>query len=483
MELLKGNKKIFISVGILVGVLVVGTAYLGYQVNSDKIAKNVIVAGVDVGKMTKSEALNKLKSNEKLKNMILSYKGKKWDVSRDDINLDIDFNKTAEDALKFNKSKGFFSNMIITLKADFGSKSTVPLSMTYDKVKLKSKLENIKKDFDSPVKDATLEFKNEKTVIIADEAGKSLNIKSSLDNIDKNLKKDKFNINLVVDLKEAKLKKDDLKGIDTMLASFSTGFGGMPGRDYNIVKSALDTSGVILKPGEEFSFNALTGDKSIANGYKYAPVIESGKLVMGVGGGVCQTSSTIFNTALLSGMEITTRRNHSIPSDYVKLGRDATITDGKSGQDFKFKNPYKNAVYIKNYSTGNKIVSQIYGSKEDKQNIDITTQMTSSYGGGSKVIKDASLPAGKKVIEKYSRPGYGVITYRIYKDGSGKTTKTEKVATSSYPSQVGIVRVGAAPAKPVAKPVAKPATTGVKKPATQAPATNVQTGTSTVAKQ
>ena len=70
---------------------------------------------------------------------------------------------------------------------------------------------------------------------------------------------------------------------------------------------------------------------------------------MGIGGGVCQTSSTIFNAALLSGMEITTRRSHTIPSDYVNMGRDATVFDGNPGQDLKFKNPFKHNVYIKNY--------------------------------------------------------------------------------------------------------------------------------------
>lgn len=456
MSFLKTNAKIIVPVGILVGVLAIGSGVLGYQINSDKIANNVIVADVDLSKLTKEQATIKLNKNEKFKKIILKHRKLKWDVDPGSLNLKIDFDKTVEDAYMVNRNGSIFSNMYKTMKADFGSKSIIPLVMTYDKDKLNKKLIDIKAELDSPVKNATMEYKDEKTVVVPDEPGRTMNVLDSAKKVDTSLKKDKFTIDLAVKLKEAKFKAVDLKGIDSLLASYSTSFGGMQGRDYNIKKSAEDSGGIVLKPGDEFSFNGLTGDKTIANGYKYAPVIESGKLVLGCGGGVCQTSSTIFNTALLSGMEITNRRNHTIPSDYVSLGRDATVYDGNPGQDFKFKNPFKNNIYLKNFVYEGKIYSQIYGSKKDMQNIEISTQMLGSRGAGSKTIQDPTLPAGRKVIEKYSRPGYTVVTYRIYKDKSGKTIKTEKIGISSYPAQMGIVRVGSKPAAP--KPKAVPST-------------------------
>lgn len=88
-------------------------------------------------------------------------------------------------------------------------------------------------------------------------------------------------------------------------------------------------------PGEEFSYNKLTGPSNKANGYKDAPVIVYGKLEQSAGGGVCQTSSTVYNAALLSGMEITQVTNHSSASTYVPKGRDATVSDG--GLNLKFK--------------------------------------------------------------------------------------------------------------------------------------------------
>lgn len=452
MSFLKKNAKIVIPIGVILGILIIGTSVLGYKISTDKITKNVYVAGINLQNLTKSQAITKLEKSNKFKNITLSHKDMKWEVSPSDLEMNIDFTKTVEEAYNSNRSGNFFSNIISTLKSEFGSKTNISLSTTYNDSKLDKKLVAIKSELDAPVKNATMSYKDEKVTMIPDEAGREMNVEQSKKKIDEFIKKDNFQVDLVVKLEQAKFKADDLKGIDTLLGGFSTNYGGMPGRDYNIKKSAEDSSGIILKPGEEFSFNGITGDKTIKNGYKYAPVIESGKLTMGVGGGVCQTSSTIFNAALLSGMEITTRRNHTIPSDYVALGRDATVYDGNPGQDFKFKNPFKHNVYIKNFVSNGKMISQIFGSKTDYQNIDVTTQMLGSTGAGTKTIQDPTLPAGKKVVEKYASPGYTVATYRIYKDDKGNTTKTEKIGISSYPAKMGIVRVGA---KPVAKTPSK----------------------------
>lgn len=450
MSFLSENKKTIIPVGVVIAVLAIGTGILSAQVSSDKIAKNVSIAGVNLGGKTKAEALKALDSQSKFKNINLKHAKKYWTVSVDDIDLNIDFSKTVDKAYRVNRDGGFFSNSMSMLRSDFGKKTRVPLEMDYSDAKLEEKLVEIKGELDSPVKNATLEYKNEKTSVIPEESGREMKVLASKSKIKNELKKDNFDIDLVVKLEEAKFKAADLKGIDTLLGAYSTNYGGVAGRSYNIEKSARDTNGVVLKPGEEFSFNGLTGDKTLARGYKVAPVIESGQLVPGIGGGVCQTSSTIFNAALLAGMEITTRRNHTIPSDYVDLGRDATVADGNPGQDFKFKNPFKHNVYIKNYTLNGKLHSQIYGSKEDFQKIDISTQMLGSFGGGNKTVVDASVPAGKKVVVKYGRPGYSVATYRIFKDEQGNTVKTEKIAISTYPAQVGLIKVG--PAKPAAKP-------------------------------
>ena len=104
-------------------------------------------------------------------------------------------------------------------------------------------------------------------------------------------------------------------------------------------------------PGESFSYNEHTGTRTISNGYKNAPVIVQGVVQEGIGGGVCQVSSTLYNAVLYAGLEIESIKNHSIPSSYVPKGRDATVSGGAI--DFIFKNNLKYPVYIKNSVYGN----------------------------------------------------------------------------------------------------------------------------------
>lgn len=448
MKFFEKNKKIVIPIAVILVVAATSIGILTSQAYSDKIAKNVIVSGINIGGMNKEAAIKELERQDKFKNITLTFQDGKWVIPQSEIDLKINFEKTVDNAFAYNKGNGYFTNIGRTLKADLGNKSEIALSMTYDKNSLEKKLQSIKEELDTPIRNATLNFINDKVEVVKDKPGKDMNVEASLNKIEDNLEKNDFDTELVVKLSKAAFTAKDLEGIDSLLGEYSTTFGGMASRDYNIKKSVVDSSGVLLKPGEEYSFNGITGEKTLSNGYKNAPVIESGKLVLGTGGGVCQTSSTIFNAALLSGMEITSRRNHTIPSDYVDLGRDATVVDGEHGQDFRFKNPFKHSVYVKNYYAGNQIGSQIYGSKEDKQNIKIATEMLGSFGGGNKTVNDPTLPVGKKVVEKYARPGYNVATYRIYKDENGNILKTEKVATSTYPAQTGIVRVGAAAIAP-----------------------------------
>lgn len=128
------------------------------------------------------------------------------------------------------------------------------------------------------------------------------------------------------------------------LSSFHTTFSTGGGRGENIRISTESVNGVVLLPGETISFNTITGPRSKANGYKTATVIVNGKYTDGIGGGVCQTSSTLFNAALLANLEIVERHNHGLRSSYVPAGRDATVADGYL--DLKIKNPYDHPIKI-----------------------------------------------------------------------------------------------------------------------------------------
>ncbi|MGO0913942.1 VanW family protein, partial [Clostridioides difficile] len=317
--------------------------------------------------------------------------------------------------------------------------------------KLKAEMEKIAKEIDVDVKDATLDISGEKVKVIPDSDGLKMDISKSMENFDNQTKKGNYKNELVVKATPAKVKKEQLANIDTNLGTYSTTFKtSQINRSINIKLATDNISNVLLMPGETFSFNKHTGKRSKENGYKSAPVIMEGEMEEDYGGGVCQVSSTLYNSVLYAGLEIVNVKNHTIPSSYVPKGRDATVAD--SGIDFLFKNNLKHPVYIKNYVSGNQIVCNIYGSAEDKQNITISTKLDGVSQTTMKRVNDPTMPKGKEKVDKSGRNAYSVSTYRTFNDANGKKIKTEKIANSYYPKKEGIILVGTMEPKPEEKP-------------------------------
>lgn len=136
---------------------------------------------------------------------------------------------------------------------------------------------------------------------------------------------------------------------------------GQTNRNTNIRLACEAINEYVVQPGAQFSFNTVVGQRTKERGYKEAGVYVNGQVDTGVGGGICQVSSTLFNAALLSNMTITARRAHSLPVSYLPRGRDAAVSWG--GPEFKFKNPYSFPVMICTYFNPNtcEIVISIKG--------------------------------------------------------------------------------------------------------------------------
>ena len=440
------NRKAKIAIGIAV-LLIAGTAgFAAVKISSDKIAPNTVVNGIDLGGMTVEEAEKSITVFEN-ENVYLKYNNKSYDIKLKDINFKYNIEKTAEDAYMVNRSGNIFSNMFGMIQSHFGKENEVNIAMYYNREKADEKIKEISKDIDKDAENATFKINAEKTKLIPEKNGVKVNLDKTKNNMTKQLSKNKFTAKVSVNENIPDITTKDLEGIDTALGTSSTTFKLRDeNRSHNVMIATEAASGVILKPGEEYSFNTVVGKRSSENGYKNAPVIMDGEMKQDLGGGVCQVSSTLYNAVLKSGMEIVTVKNHSIPSSYVGKGRDATVTD--SGTDFVFKNQFDHPVYVQGYINGNTTNFQIVGAKSDKQNIEIETTILSTSPGSTQEVVKSDLPAGKKEVEKPTRTGYVVATYRVYKDKGGKEIKREKVATSTYPKSNGIVYVGSKPEEP-----------------------------------
>lgn len=213
-------------------------------------------------------------------------------------------------------------------------------------------------------------------------------------------------INIPIDITTPKISTEDVNSINTILGQFSTTFNHTTSRGSNINIAGKSTSDQLIMPHDEFSYNKSTGSRTWHNGYKTAKVIIGGKYVNGEGGGVCQVSTTIYNAALISGMDITEVHNHTFASMYAPIGRDAAVSYGYT--DFKFQNPLKHPIYIKNIVNNGVITSKIYGCDEDREKIYITT----------------------KTI--YEKDKIKVNTLRIYLDEEGNKIREELINKNVY---------------------------------------------------
>ena len=211
---------------------------------------------------------------------------------------------------------------------------------------------------------------------------------------------------------------------------------GSANRKTNIKLSAAACNGVVLLPGEVFSYNGTTGSRSASKGYLPAPVYSGGASVDDVGGGICQTSSTIYYAVLHSTLEVVERRNHMYAVGYVPDGMDATVYYGST--DFRFKNNtnYPVKVVTKSYDQGgNRYLSvTLLGTNESGQYAVPNNQITSTVEPTTKYVANDSIPRGTTQVDHKQNPYRGrqaVVTRTIYnKDGSVATT--QKMGTSNY---------------------------------------------------
>jgi len=217
-------------------------------------------------------------------------------------------------------------------------------------------------------------------------------------------------------------------------------------RNTNIKLASSAINGIVIPPSGRFSFNTTVGRRTIQNGYKEAPVFKNGKHDMGVGGGICQVSSTLYNAALFGDLKIVQRHNHSMPVPYLPVGRDATVDYGSL--DLVIENNQATAVAISSELKAGTLTFRILGKKDPALSVKIVSANAQSWDPGLKKIVDPKLPAGKvKVIEKGTR-GHSLLTYRVvYKNGV--EVAREPLGRSYYKGGVRIVAVGAKPASPV----------------------------------
>ncbi|HKE15571.1 MAG TPA: VanW family protein [Kofleriaceae bacterium] len=233
-----------------------------------------------------------------------------------------------------------------------------------------------------------------------------------------------------------------IEDISTVLGHYETKFAiAEQARNDNLKLLASHLDGIVMQPGQEISFNKISGDRTEKEGYKVAHVIEAGEMVDGMAGGACQISTTLHGAAFFAGLDILATTPHSRPSTYVPLGFDSTVV--YPVVDLKLKNPYDFPVAIRYRVARGEAEVEILGKKRPFDKVEFVREVVEQKPFETVTREDATIPVGHMVIDQPGYPGYKINRYRnIYR--KGRVIKKNKWELN-YRPVVEYVRMGINP--------------------------------------
>lgn len=433
--------------------------------SGDRICRGVTIEGIDVGGLTRARCSDKLRDwaiKQAGGNLVLTAMDARVMGLLPDLGIRYEWKQAADRAFAIGR-KGSFIDRVICVLTSKGDGKRIAMPVAVDNRRMAKTIGKIAKRVNRPHKDARLTTVNDRLTVTQDSYGIKVNEKLALGTIVTGLKSGNRIVSLPIEADRPDVTTADAAGMDTLLARFTTPFNpGKRGRTHNLRLAATAIDGVITRPGAEFAYNATVGPRVVERGFREAVIFVRGRMEPGVGGGICQVSSTLYNVVLIAGLNVVERHTHSRTVPYVTAGRDATVAFGL--QDFRFKNPFKTSVGILTHLGVSHLTIDIYGSSADKKNIEIFTgPVRYSPSKTTRTVFDPKLrPGSRKIVDTGSR-GASVTVYRKITAPDGTVT-TEIVSSDRYRPQPVIVGVG-----PARKVAAAPAVEPV-------PASNVVTG-------
>ena len=422
------------------------------QVNyySDKIRSNVYIDGIDVGGMTWDEAFRAVEdANEKIDtdyDLTVTVGNESWHINNERLPIARNTRDIVDQAWAVGRSDVETFRERKEQVSDAYAQSHPAYFFTepsYDHQKLKEtvqgiaayisdncKPENSKiSSFDPNTKQFT--FTEDKPGAKLDADALYARLESVMEDI---LRGGATHLTVRAEAErvEARYTKAELMNRCGMISTFYTDTTKNNNRNTNIELSARAINGKAVQPGEIFSFNDATGERTAAKGYKEAAAISGGQTKDEIGGGVCQTSSTLFNAVARADLEIVERSPHAWPSSYIDKGLDATVN--WPGVDFKFRNNTEFPVFIIAGYSKLRVTVSIYGIKPDSGlEIELESRVVKTYPkpSGVKRVLNTSLAVGESKKTVSAREGYDVETWKIWKR-NGVKVKEELFVKSKY---------------------------------------------------
>ena len=444
------KKPIILILSIILTAIILGLGSYGYfkVLNTDLIYEGIKIDGFDVGLRTKEEALYLLKDKKEKqiaeKSMTLVYGDNEYNINLGELGFGFEYQKAVDEAYFIGREGNVFKRLkdIIKTRKD-GIQIT--LNSDYDKEKIADIVDVISQEIDIDAKEAEFHFNNGNIKVTDDLVGKRVKREELAQLIDDNIYI-LNNIEIPVEDVVPNKTKAILSRINGVIGEFSTSFKGSSADRIENIRISSKALNKLIMPGEAISFNETTGPREKKFGYREAIVIIEGDFTPGVGGGVCQTSTTLYNALLLANVTILERSHHSIPAKYVKFGQDAAVAYGY--MDLKFRNDFDYPIYINSRIAGDRIYFYIYGDRNAKDyTVRIDSETIETIAPKEETIVDNGLEPGTKEVVQRGRTGYRVNTYKSI-IRNGKVISKDLITRDFYKPRNFIYRVGPAPSAP-----------------------------------
>lgn len=422
----------------------------------------VKLIGVDVSGMTPEEATGLVKNaaEKKLKTVAVTIGSgeNSWTLDSDAMGMGYDIAEALADGLNFGRGED--DNTVVITGAGEGE---FDAKYTWDRGKIISALAAMSQSINTEATAAYAEpvtdwSQEERFIYHAGEEGITLNEEATADAIEKALGQGEFvcTVEATVNAVLPGGNIDDLKAATSFIASYTTKFSARrddevkQNRKFNIQKAADIINGNTIQPGEEWSFNTVVGPRTYELGWKGANGISGGKeYTIQAGGGICQVSTTLYNALLCANMEIVDRRAHTIPSDYVPVGLDATVDT--RGIDFVWKNNTDMPAYIfarvekvEGSSSRHTITVYVYGKPlPEGVTYQSRNEIIEERSRQDEAIytNDASIPTGYQ-LERVQGHKYYVAEAYQDKYVDGKLAESKLLYTDKYKGNPPEVSIG-----------------------------------------
>ena len=417
----------------------------------DKIPENVYIGDTKVGGMTYDEALEACAGEKKaFGELKVSFRLGDVYVNTDmkELGYSTDLEEVAEEAVMLGKKGNVLKRYKDSKDYSVGGKrmdyTITPYFEASDSANVENKLYSFNKDAVA----ASITQNSENGFDIVPEInGIEVDMAETINNLSEALR-DGWDKDVVIDVVYneiiPEMNEDTLSQIKDVLGSYTTYYQGDSGRMKNVETATAFINGTLLMPGETLDVDAMIRPYTEENGYAMAAEYSGGKVVQGMGGGICQVSTTLYNTVLYAELEVIQRYPHSMTVGYVDLSRDAAISGDV--KDFVFKNNQDTPVYVAGSCAGGYLTFSIYGkdTRPANRTIEFESRLIETIEPDEPVETfDETLPPGTRNVTSKARKGYVAQLWKhVYIDG--ELVESIQINSSSYMSAPEYVTVGPA---------------------------------------